>query len=48
MSAVDSYIKKITELLHIADLETLDFTFQLLQKSVKAPLVTSEEQRQSA
>lgn len=36
MSAVDTYIKKITELLKHADLELLDFTFQFLQKSVSS------------
>ena len=37
MSAVDSYIKKINELLQNADLDLLDFTFQFLQKSVEKP-----------
>lgn len=48
MSAVDTYIKKINELLQNADLELLDFTFQFLQKSVKKPLTPSEEHQQSA
>lgn len=48
MSAVDSYIKKINELLQYADLDLLDFTFQFLQKSVETPLTPSEEHPQSA
>lgn len=48
MSAVDSYIKKINELLQNADLDLLDFTFQFLQKSVEKPLNPSEEHPQSA
>jgi hypothetical protein len=48
MSAADTYIKKINELLQNADLELLDFTFQFLQKSVKKPLTPSEEHQQSA
>lgn len=48
MSAVDTYIKKINELLQNADLELLDFTFQFLQKSVKNTLTPSEEHQQSA
>lgn len=50
MSAVDTYIQKITELLKHADLELLDFTFQFLQKSVENPFDTnpSEEHPQSA
>ena len=43
MSAVDNYIKKITELLKHADLELLDFTFQLLQKSVNSPDLLKED-----
>lgn len=48
MSAVDTYIKKINELLQNADLELLDFTFQFLKNSVKQPLTPSEEHQQSA
>ena len=48
MSAVDTYIKKINELLQNADLELLDFTFQFLNKSVKQPFTPSEEHQQSA
>lgn len=48
MSAVDTYIKKINELLQNADLELLDFTFQFLAKSVEKPLNSSKEQQQSA
>lgn len=48
MSAVDTYIKKITELLKEADLELLDFTFQFLAKSVEKPLNSSKEHSQSA
>ncbi len=49
MSAVDSYIKKITELLKNADLELLDFTFQFLQNSIEEPTITpSEEHPQTA
>ena len=48
MSAVDTYIKKINELLQNADLELLDFTFQFLQKSVKQPVTPSAEHQQSA
>ena len=36
MSAVDTYIKKINELLKQSDLELLDFVFQLLQKSISS------------
>ena len=38
MSAVDTYIKKINELLQNADLELLDFIFQFLQKNL-SPLL---------
>lgn len=48
MSAVDTYIKKINELLKNADLELLDFTFQFLQKSVDKPLSPSEMHPQPA
>lgn len=49
MSAVDTYIKKINELLQNADLELLDFIFQFLQKSVKKPVSpSSAEHQQSA
>lgn len=48
MSAVDTYIKKINELLKNADLELLDFTFQFLQKSVEKPLTPSETHQQPA
>ena len=48
MSAVDTYIKKINELLNEADLELLDFIFQLLEKSVKKPVTPSKEHQQSA
>ena len=48
MSAVDIYVKKITELLKQADLELLDFTFQFLQKSVENPLTPLETHQQSA
>lgn len=48
MSAVDTYIKKITELLQNADLELLDFIFQFLAKSIEKPLTPSEEHQQSA
>ena len=48
MSAVDTYIKKINELLKNADLELLDFTFQFLQKSVENPLTPCEESLKSA
>lgn len=48
MSAVDTYIKKINELLKNADLELLDFTFQFLAKSVEKPFNSSKEQQQSA
>jgi hypothetical protein len=47
MIAVDTYIKKINELLNKADLELLDFTFQFLQKSVE-PLTPCEEPLKSA
>ena len=42
MSAIDTYIKKINELLQNADLELLDFTFQFLAKSVEKPLTPSQ------
>lgn len=48
MSAVNTYIKKINELLKNADLELLDFTFQFLQKSVEKPLTPSETHQQPA
>lgn len=48
MSAAETYIKKINELLQIADLELLDFTFQFLVKSVEKPLTPSKEHQQSA
>ena len=48
MSAIDTYIKKINELLQNADLELLDFTFQFLQKSVKQPPNAVTEHSQSA
>ena len=48
MSAVDTYIKKINELLKNADLELLDFTFQFLQKSIPESITPSEEHPQSA
>ena len=49
MSAVDTYIKKINELLQNADLELLDFIFQFLQKTVKKPVSpSSAEHQQSA
>ena len=43
MSAADTYIKKINELLQNADLELLDFTFQFLQQSIEKPVTPSEE-----
>lgn len=48
MSAVDNYIKAITELLKKADLELLDFTFQFLQKSVEQPPNPLKERQLSA
>lgn len=48
MSAADTYIKKINELLNEADLELLDFIYQLLQKSIKKPVNPSKEHQQSA
>ena len=48
MSAADTYIKKINELLKEADIELLDFIFQFLQKSIKKPVNPSTEHQQSA
>lgn len=44
------YIEKITSLLPYADLDLLDFIFQVLQKSVEKPLKPnpSKEHPQSA
>jgi hypothetical protein len=43
----NEYIAKINDRLPLADIELLDFVFQLLQKSVE-PLTPFEEQPKSA
>jgi hypothetical protein len=43
----NEYITEINNLLPLADIELLDFVFQLLQKSVE-PLTPCEEQLKSA
>jgi hypothetical protein len=42
------YIQEINDLLQQANIETLDFIFQLLNKSVKKPATPSEINQQSA
>lgn len=37
------YIKEINNLLQFADVELLDFIFQLLQKSVEKPTLSIEQ-----
>lgn len=42
------YITEINNLLPLADVELLDFVYQLLQKSVPQPIMPLEMQLQSA
>lgn len=42
------YINEINNLLPLADIELLDFVFQLLQKSVPQALTLSETHQQPA
>ena len=42
------YITEINNLLNLADVELLDFVFQLLQKSISQSITPSEEHLQSA
>lgn len=42
----EEYIKKITELLNLADLELLDFVYQLMEKSVDTTKVISSAEHQ--
>jgi hypothetical protein len=44
----NEYIAEINNLLPLADIELLDFVFQLLQKSVDKPLTPLTEHPQSA
>lgn len=44
----EEYIAEINNLLNLADIELLDFIFQLLQKSVPQSITPSEEHLQSA
>jgi hypothetical protein len=42
------YITEITDLLPLADVELLDFIYQLLQKSIEQTLTSSEMHPQPA
>lgn len=42
------YITEITNLLPYADVDLLDYVFQLLQKSVEKPITSLEQHPQSA
>jgi hypothetical protein len=44
----ENYIAEINNLLPLADLELLDFVFQLLQKSVEQPVTPLALQTQPA
>ncbi len=44
----EEYIAEINNLLNLADIELLDFIFQLLQKSVPQSITPSEEHLRSA
>lgn len=44
----NEYITEINNLLPLADVELLDFIYQLLQNSVPQPITPSEMQLQSA
>lgn len=42
----EEYIQQITKLLNVADLELLDFVYQLMKKSVDATQVISSAEHQ--
>jgi hypothetical protein len=44
----NEYIEQIDNLLPLADLELLDFIFQLLDKSVEKPVISVKEHQQFA
>lgn len=48
MSNETEYITEINKLLNLADIELLDFVFQLLQKGVPESINPLEEHPQSA